>query len=47
MTNKTKLIGRLAAGGAALLASAPALAQYSPNAPFHGKIFKASIDVER
>ena len=40
MTSKTRIIGGLAAGGAALLASAPVQAQYSPNVPFNGKIGK-------
>ena len=46
MTSKTKLIGSLAAGGAALLASAPVQAQYSPNPPFHGKIGKTVEDTK-
>lgn len=47
MTNKKVLVGSLVAGGAALLASVPSHAQYSPTVPFRGKLFKASIDVER
>ena len=46
MTSKTKLIGSLAAGGAALLASSPLQAQYSPNAPFKGKIGKTVEDTK-
>jgi arylsulfatase len=46
MTSKTKLIGSLAAGGAALLASSPLSAQYSPNAPFKGKIGKTVEDTK-
>lgn len=46
MIRNTKLIGSLAAGGAALLASAPIQAQHSPNAPFNGKIGKTVEDTK-
>ena len=46
MASKRILISSLAAGGAALLASAPVQAQHSPNPPFHGKIGKTVADTK-
>ena len=46
MTSKTKLISGIAAAGGALLASTPSLAQYSPVAPFNGKVGKTVKDTK-
>ena len=46
MTSKTKLISGIAAAGGALLASTHSLAQYSPVAPFNGKVGKTVKDTK-
>ena len=46
MTGKTKLITGMAAAGGALLATTPSLAQYSPVAPFNGKVGKTVQDTK-